>query len=145
MRHSIGHWQKIAKPSCGRAKKNPHGITSGAYLGAHGFVVWLFLPAWAASHQRVIVTCWSLSIYSCKISVRASAHSFISSIMLTLEFERASFEDSHVVFVSLPVGWLRWLIIGHGVFTLPWLLHWRRLLQDTRILSLVPFLNVIRI
>ena len=89
----------------------------------HGFVVQLPLPAWAAWHQTAVVTHWSLSTLSRQISVRAPALSFISGVMLTLEFGRASSEDGHVFFVSVPVGLSWWLIIGHWVFTLPWLLH----------------------
>lgn len=52
--------------------------------------------------------CRSINILGHQISVRASALSLISGIKLTLEFERASVEDCHGVFASVPAGLLRW-------------------------------------
>jgi len=46
----------------------------------------------------------SINTLGHQISVRASALSLISGIKLTLEFERASAEDCHVVFASVPAG-----------------------------------------
>lgn len=63
------------------------------------------------------MTCWSLSTPSHQISMRFPACSFISGIILTLGFGRASSEHSQVAFVSVPVGLSQWLMIGHVIFS----------------------------
>lgn len=84
MRHSIGHWQKITKSSCGRAEKNPkttcyHFRNILGYAQRRSMVT---LTCLGCSAPRAIVTCWSPSIPSHQISMRAPALSFISGIML---------------------------------------------------------------
>jgi len=68
-------------------------------------------------------------------SHQTPALSFVSGIMLTLNFGRTSSEDSCVGFVSVPVGLSRWLIIGHWVFSAIAKAMWRKILQDTRALT----------
>jgi len=59
---SIGHWQENDQMQLWQRKKKPLGTTSGIWLGMHSFVVRLPLPAWAAWHQRAVVTCWSFEV-----------------------------------------------------------------------------------